>query len=485
MRAMTPALRFGLWFGLCSSLALLACNSEGGYRPPEDLAAPGEDLAGTAALCGNGTLDSKAGELCDTAIAVGQPGACPPSCPDSTDPCKHSARMGSGCQVRCVETITTMAIPGDQCCPAGATPATDSDCRAAWVDGPERSVCSAGKHHVPVLAAGGDAFALGCVPDGSQNVNATLQVLDATGSVFKSHPLLTMDGYYYNEVQTSYFDGRFQALYQYNCDDDGSWRVGWGWGCIDFREYKSDGTELTPSLVFGQTGHNGHPVLDWNGAGFGVAWISYDVLYSRLIGADRKLVGGDRLANTMIQRDPDRGDGRNSNRTRLNHNGSGYGAFAVFDSKMYFGRLDAAGKQQTPLSRIGSVYAHTFGGNLQSLFTGGVYYLTYYEPTAMKLVFTRVDATGKLLGSTDILGGEFRYPSLLRLGDRFYVFSHDGAQQGQVHVFDAAGKLVTQNPLGAKMIYPQAAYDSVNDRLGVVYQDGDATLKFRRLAHGG
>jgi hypothetical protein len=51
--------------------------------------------------CGNGVIER--GETCDTAIAAGQPGACPQSCDDKIA-CTEDALVGAGCNVSCTHT---------------------------------------------------------------------------------------------------------------------------------------------------------------------------------------------------------------------------------------------------------------------------------------------------------------------------------------------------------------------------------------------
>lgn len=75
--------------------------------------------------CGNGEVG--AGEMCDTGIPAGMPGACPTSCDDG-DPCTVDALEGSACTSVCTITRITDTITGDMCCPDGALPADDGDC---------------------------------------------------------------------------------------------------------------------------------------------------------------------------------------------------------------------------------------------------------------------------------------------------------------------------------------------------------------------
>lgn len=75
--------------------------------------------------CGDGVRVGS--EVCDTAIAAGQPDACPSRC-QAADPCRPQSLVGTGCDARCEETLITAVTDGDGCCPAGADTTDDSDC---------------------------------------------------------------------------------------------------------------------------------------------------------------------------------------------------------------------------------------------------------------------------------------------------------------------------------------------------------------------
>jgi hypothetical protein len=60
--------------------------------------APSQASADDAVRCGDGTLDAT--ELCDVAIAQGQPGACPTAC-HGTDPCHPQALQVHTCWSHC------------------------------------------------------------------------------------------------------------------------------------------------------------------------------------------------------------------------------------------------------------------------------------------------------------------------------------------------------------------------------------------------
>jgi len=83
--------------------------------------------------CGNGTVDSEVGELCDPGITTGE-GACPAGCDDG-DACTADVSSGSDCTLECVHSPITATANGDGCCPAGATANEDSDCVAACGNG--------------------------------------------------------------------------------------------------------------------------------------------------------------------------------------------------------------------------------------------------------------------------------------------------------------------------------------------------------------
>ncbi|HVR60417.1 MAG TPA: hypothetical protein VMU50_00885 [Polyangia bacterium] len=114
--------------------AVTSCGAVdgGGFA---DGGGPGDGAAESVmATCGNGLLDP--GEACDTAIAAGQPGACPldTTCDDGS-PCTVDALLGTGCAAVCTHREMTERISGDGCCPAGATNADDSDCSATCGNG--------------------------------------------------------------------------------------------------------------------------------------------------------------------------------------------------------------------------------------------------------------------------------------------------------------------------------------------------------------
>ena len=77
------------------------------------------------ALCGNGVIDGA--EACDTAIAAGQPGACPTSC-DAGAACTSVRLEGTDCAATCVTGPLAECANGDGCCGDGCSAADDDDC---------------------------------------------------------------------------------------------------------------------------------------------------------------------------------------------------------------------------------------------------------------------------------------------------------------------------------------------------------------------
>ncbi len=76
--------------------------------------------------CGDGIVNTAAGESCDTAITTGT-GVCPTSCDDGMA-CTADLSLGTACTAACAHMPITATVAGDLCCPAGATSLTDSDC---------------------------------------------------------------------------------------------------------------------------------------------------------------------------------------------------------------------------------------------------------------------------------------------------------------------------------------------------------------------
>jgi len=440
------------------------------------------------ALCGNGIHEE--GEECDVSIAEGEPGACPLECQDD-DLCTVDELLGSGCQRRCEFSLITDTVHGDNCCPVGADVSTDDDCPLFFAEGAPITVCS-GVHHVPTVVAGTDRFAVGCMPDAGQNETPRRGILDGLGYPLANHSLLTSDGYYYTDIQLTYLDGRFQTVYQYNCSDSGSFNVGWKWGCIDFREYNTSGTEVTPSLVFGEIGHNGHPVLDWNGSSFGVAWVSYDDIYYRQIDSDRHLVGGDRTENVFVDYDPNQGDDRDGNRTKIvwDPDTASFAIFNILDGRLYITRVDSAGTQLLSLVHLGWAFSQTFSGQFSVAYYDGAYYVVYCDQTGQEWEYAvrliKVLPDGTIENSVEVITGFFyRYPHLVEKDGELYIFTHDALGQGRADVYNhnliaLPGKSGVLGE-GIPMQYPQATYDPSTGIWGVAYLSETGNVMLQRF----
>ena len=122
----------------------------GGSPCVVDGGGPGSDggVPGGGPSCGNGRVDPE--ETCDTAIARGDPGACPPANPlhpcDDGVACTRDIPSGSGCTAACRHEEITVAATGDDCCPAGSTSDADPDCSATCGNGvvDPRETCDTG-----------------------------------------------------------------------------------------------------------------------------------------------------------------------------------------------------------------------------------------------------------------------------------------------------------------------------------------------------
>jgi hypothetical protein len=78
--------------------------------------------------CGDGVVQTAAGETCDIAIPKGKPGACPTTCADA-NPCTEERLVSAGtCAAMCVFVPIRAFRPGDGCCPSGADFNVDPDC---------------------------------------------------------------------------------------------------------------------------------------------------------------------------------------------------------------------------------------------------------------------------------------------------------------------------------------------------------------------
>ncbi len=129
-------------------------------------------------VCGNGAVES--GELCDTGVAIGSPGACPESVGDCDygDPCTMETLRDSGtCLAQCTYEITTALVSGDGCCPAGGDSLTDGDCPVVCGNG----VVESGETCDTAITAG-QPGACPTLADCDDSLPCTTDTLDQDGT---------------------------------------------------------------------------------------------------------------------------------------------------------------------------------------------------------------------------------------------------------------------------------------------------------------
>ena len=117
----------------CSNVDITGCTDSDGCCPAG--CGPGTDND-CLATCGDGVFEPGGGELCDTGITPGQPGACPDvtDC-DDVDVCTNDSVVGSGsCQAQCLNNPVVCA-DGDGCCSPQCNATNDDDCTAVCGNG--------------------------------------------------------------------------------------------------------------------------------------------------------------------------------------------------------------------------------------------------------------------------------------------------------------------------------------------------------------
>lgn len=114
-------------FGIAFEGAQLTPGPIENATPIVECCEPGVAIEDCNPMCGDGRKNGK--EKCDTAIAAGQPGACPSTCP-KMDGCMKLELSGSGCDAECKGTPITAVGEADGCCPKGADATSDKDCAA-------------------------------------------------------------------------------------------------------------------------------------------------------------------------------------------------------------------------------------------------------------------------------------------------------------------------------------------------------------------
>lgn len=112
--------------------AAITPGTESTLAPLVECCPPDRPLADCTGSCGDGRLN--ADELCDTAIAPGEPGSCPTSCA-SEDPCLPRTLIGSGCYTACAAMPVTEIGVADGCCASTANSTVDVDCNAVCGNG--------------------------------------------------------------------------------------------------------------------------------------------------------------------------------------------------------------------------------------------------------------------------------------------------------------------------------------------------------------
>jgi len=114
---------YGFAFRATRSVVGYLVDNAGVYVPP----------------CGDGIVET--GEFCDTAIAPGEPGACPTEC-QTGDTCNLETLVEPGtCQAHCDVTTITDPADGDGCCPPRGNAINDDDCDPVCGNG----VCEEGE----------------------------------------------------------------------------------------------------------------------------------------------------------------------------------------------------------------------------------------------------------------------------------------------------------------------------------------------------
>ena len=112
-------------FGIAFEGAQLTPGATAKAAPIVECCEPGLAIEDCNPSCGDGRKNGK--ETCDTAIAAGQPGACPTTCPKA-EACMKLELVGEGCNRECKATPITAIGAADGCCPTGADATADRDC---------------------------------------------------------------------------------------------------------------------------------------------------------------------------------------------------------------------------------------------------------------------------------------------------------------------------------------------------------------------
>jgi cysteine-rich repeat protein len=162
----------------CETTMITACK-------PNDGCCPGgcnpENDGDCSRRCGDGVVNTDAGETCET----DGPNRCPTDCKDA-DPCTDDVRTGSeaNCNVVCVHAPITRPYNSDGCCYTGSNANSDSDCRPVCGNG----VVEDGEGCDDGNAGAGDGCDPSCVREGAQQqCVASLRANDACGRCLCDH----------------------------------------------------------------------------------------------------------------------------------------------------------------------------------------------------------------------------------------------------------------------------------------------------------
>lgn len=144
---------------LFAAVLIAGCGFGGSAADPDG----GVDGTTVPITCGDGLVQPELGELCDPRASGAE--RCPLTC-EKANVCSLGVLTGSDCTAQCTQMAITAPMPGDGCCPTGATSATDSDCVG---------VCGNG------MVEGGEVCDGNCPVDCDDGIACTANVLTGTG----------------------------------------------------------------------------------------------------------------------------------------------------------------------------------------------------------------------------------------------------------------------------------------------------------------
>lgn len=119
-------------FGIGFEGSQLTVGAHEAATPIVECCEPGVAIEDCDPKCGDGRMNGE--EKCDTAIAAGEPGACPTACP-AVEACMTFELVSEGCGTECKATPISAIGPADGCCPMGADATADRDCAAVCGNG--------------------------------------------------------------------------------------------------------------------------------------------------------------------------------------------------------------------------------------------------------------------------------------------------------------------------------------------------------------